>query len=122
MTYFCFRPDDTYIGYLPLAHVLELSAGKYLYHIISFFFMPPYCLIFEENYVIVIPSFENKWSQLITAFHQRNESLILMLLHHWTDLYPNKLQVTLSCETVLLSYSVHTQQMEKNNISFQLSF
>jgi len=21
------RPEDTYIGYLPLAHVLELSAG-----------------------------------------------------------------------------------------------
>ena len=26
MTFVCFRPDDTYIGYLPLAHVLELSA------------------------------------------------------------------------------------------------
>lgn len=23
---FCFRPKDTYIGYLPLAHVLELTA------------------------------------------------------------------------------------------------
>ena len=48
----CFRPSDVYVGYLPLAHVLELSAGEN--SLASFFQSYVLCMSLHFNFIEVL--------------------------------------------------------------------